>query len=351
VKGAAGRIVASVLLGAMRIAGGVLLGAALIAAGAPATAEDRLDRFRELARALDGSDADAPAAASALLDAEIVDNLAAGGVFAAPAFLEERLDAFVAAWGGLAVRVLPLERATVVALSFTELPRGSTVRVYGRRHGTPVLLTALAAEGWPAVWSLPQAGTGAGQFLVAWEGPPTSDGARPLRLEVVREDAQGVRVTWSSARELPGGLTARWYVVRGTDITIRHEARYPGRAPGCPQQAEYEDVYRLPRGGSAYVRASRREHNGWHRELHAAAAGLFAALARGDRGLASLVPDADVRRRLPPTLRHEPACDGPPGRDGTVSLPAVAGALEPWTVTFRREAGRWRLTAAAPMVP
>lgn len=343
--GAATRILCGALLG------GVLTGGAPGAALAAAPSADRLDRFRELALAIEPSSGGSLAEVYALFDGEVVESLAGGGPFASPAFLEDRLEAFAEAWGGLAVRVLPLARATVAAFSFTELPRGSAVRVYGKREGRAVLLATLVGEGWPVLQPLPRSRAGPAQFLVTWEGPPASGAVRPLRFDVVREDTMGVRVTWTSATDFPDGLTARWYGARGSVITVRHDVHHPGWAPGCDGQTEWEDVYRLPPGASAFVRASRRELNGWHREVHAAAEQLFAALARSDRApLAALVPDAALRVRLPATLRPDPACDGPPARDGRVSIPAVAGPREPWTLTFRREGGRWRLIAAAPIV-
>lgn len=320
------------------------------AAAGPA---DRLDRFRELAKGIDPSVGGPLAEIYALLDGEIVESLTSGGVFASPAFLQDRLEAFAETWGGLAVRLLPLARTTVAAFSFTELPQGSTVRVYGRGRGKPaLLLTAFEDAGWPVLRPLPQTLNGARQFLVTWEGAPAADGARPLRFDVIREEPEGVRVAWSSSALFPGRLIARWYAVRGTAITVRHEARYPGWTPGCDGQAEYEDVYRLAPGASAFGRASRRDVNAWHREVHELAERLFAALARGDRAaLGALVPDVSLRSQLPSTLRSEPACDAPPGRDGAVSIAAVAALHDPWTLTFRRTGGRWRLTAAAPMAP
>ncbi len=334
---------------------GSLLGAMLLAAIGPASAGgsvDRLDRFREVAKGIDPSVGGSLVEVYALLDGEIVESLAGGGVFASPAFLQDRLEAFTEAWGGLSVRLLPLARAMVAAFSFTELPRGSTVRVYGRSGGEAALLTAFEEEGWPVLRPLPSTRNGARQFLVTWDGAPAADGARPLRFDVVREEAANVRVAWSSSALFPEGLTARWYAVRGREITVRHAARYPGWTQGCDGQAEYEDVYRLTAGASTFARAGRREFNAWHRDVHAAAERLFAALTRGDGGsLGALVPDRSLRTRLPTTLRGEPACDVPPGRDGTVSIAAVAGQHDPWTLTFRRASGRWRLTAAARMAP
>lgn len=329
-----------------------MLGGALLAAAGPAAAADRLDRFRELAVEIDPSGGGPLGEVYALLDAEIVESLAGGGVFASPAFLEDRLEAFAEAWGGLSVRLLPLARATVAAFSFTELPQGSTVRVYGRSGGEPKLLVALEGVGWPVMRPLASTRAGARQFLLTWEGAPAGGGLRPLRFAVVREEAATVRVAWDSATLLPDGLAARWYGVRGGEITVRHAIAYPGWTAGCDGQAEYEDVYRLAPGASAFARAARREINGWHREVHAAAGRLFAALARGDRpALGALVPDPALRRRLPATLRGEPACDGSPGPDGAVSIAAVAEQRDPWTLTFRRAAGRWHLVAAEMMAP
>src|SRR5439155_14794 len=80
---------------------------------------DRLERFRELASSRlalgDLAEPDNPAEAYrdiyALLDDEIVESLASGGVFASPEFLQDRLDAFGEAWGGAQIRLARLGRA------------------------------------------------------------------------------------------------------------------------------------------------------------------------------------------------------------------------------------------------
>lgn len=332
--------------------GAVLLVAPVSPPAQAAAPPDRLDRFRELTTGIDPSEDRVLGEVYALLDGEIAESLAGGGVFASPEFVGERLEAFAETWGGLTARLLPLERTMAAAFSFTELPRGSTVRFYARSGGRSVPLTVLAEDGWPHVRPLPPGPRGVRQILVVWEGPPAPDGARAVRFDVVREDTEGARVAWSSSAIAPEGLAARWYVVRGTEIAVRHQARYPGWTPGCDGQTEYEDVYRLPRGASAFARVSRRDINGWHRDVHAAAERLFSALARGDRAaLGLLVPDGSLRARLPSGLRSEPACDGLPGRDGTAFIAAAAGERAPWTLTFGRAAGSWRLSVAAPMVP
>jgi hypothetical protein len=162
------------------------------AAASGVSPADRLDRFRELAGRIDPAVGGPLAEVYALLDGEIVESLAGGGVFASPAFLRERLEAFADAWGGLSVHLLPLERTTVAAFSFTELSHGSSVRVYGRTRGGAVLVEALAEDGWPIVRPLPSDGARASRFLVTWEGAPTADGAFPALRGRARRGA-GVR--------------------------------------------------------------------------------------------------------------------------------------------------------------
>jgi hypothetical protein len=344
-----GRIVArSMLVSALLVA--VLPSRPVGAVGAL----DRLDRFRELASTLDPDAENTLSEVYSLLDSEVIESLGTGGVFASPEFLRDRLEAFTETWGGLAVRVLPLKRAVVAAFRFTELPTGSSVRVYGRLRGEPALLAAMEGPGWPVVRPL-AARDGVSQFLVVWEGPPAANGTRPLRFDVVQGMGETIRVSWSSSAPFPEGLSARWYAVRGSEITVRYETSYPGWTRGCEGQTEAEDVYRLNPGGGVFIRASHRDVNAWHRDLHRTASRLFEALAKGDRAaLGTLVPDAALRARLPATLRGEPACDGPLGPDGIVSIAAVAGArtgAEPWSLSFRRSGGRWRLVTAAPTRP
>jgi hypothetical protein len=238
----------------------------------------------------------------------------------------------------------------IVAYHFSETPLGSSVRLYGGQAGEAKVLAVLEGPGWPSIRPLSAGGGGAALFLVVWEGPPLAHGARPLRVDLVREAGGSARTTWSSADVFAEGLTARWYTVRGVDLTVRHPAAYPGWTPGCDQQTEHEDVYRLASDGTRFTRVSRRAINGWHRDLHAAATRLLEALARGDSvALARLVRDRALRARLPRTLRREPACDAPPGPDGTVAIAALAEPRQPWTLTFRaRGKGEWQLTAAAP---
>lgn len=342
----------------------VLLALALASAtSAPAReSTDRLERFRTLAGnrhailQLGG----APRSAEdereiyALLDEEVVQNLASGGLFASEGFLQDRLEGFAEAWGGAAFRALRVGPLAVVACSLGE-GGANSVRVYGRLAGEPALLGAVRREGRPAVYALPGAPRGPLQFLVAWEGAASGRGTRELRLEVVRLRGDDVHVVWSTDTPFPEGLTARDYRVLGTDVTVRYELRYPGWTPGCEGQTEREDVYRLAPDRGALVRVGRRQINEWHAGLHEFVSRVLSALARGDRGaLVQLVPDAKLRGALPARLERDAACDARES-GGPVSVAAVEGAAgsgtgRPWTLTFARAGTRWRLTAASPML-
>lgn len=334
--------------------------AALIVAGpgAASPASDRLERFRALAASglsvaqllqADGL-SDTHREIYALLDDEIVEGLASGGVFASTAFLQDRLDAFGEAWGGAAIRVA--QAGPVLVGSFQLLGDaavGNSVRVYGRLRDETALLVAFHRPGRPVVHPLP--GGGAPHLLLVWDGPPSGRGSRALRFEVLRADGDSPAIVWTSADAFPDGLVARGHVVRGAEVRIRYELRYPGWTPGCAGQTEQEDTYRWVPATAALTRVGSRQHDAWHRDLHAEAERLFAALAAGDQArLAALVPDARLRARLP-VLSREPACDAPegPGRDA-VSVAAISAEGAPWSVSFRRAGGRWRVTGAAPVL-
>ena len=340
----------------------ILAGSVLDAAEAP----DRLDRFRQLAttrlstaQILDAEPTgdgardvgDAYREAYALLDDEIVESLASGGVFASTAFLQDRLDAFSEAWGAAVVRLTRVGPLLVGAFQLSESLNGNSVRVYGR-HGSEVqLLTTISREGRPSVYGFGLGADATAAFMVAWEGPPTGRGTRALRLDLFRPIADGVRLAWTTAELFPEGLYARSFrVVRG-DLRLRYELQYPGWTPGCEGQTEQEDVYRLVLASGKVVRLSRQQFNIWHRDLRQSVARFFTALASGDRGsIAAFVPDAQLRERLPTTLRAEPACDAPDhGNPDSVSVAAVAEHA-PWQLTFRRTGAAWRLSAATPVL-
>jgi hypothetical protein len=318
---------------------------------------DRLDRFRELATSRLGLaqivEVDAPADAFreiyAVLDDEIVDSLASGGPFASVAFLQDRLDTFAEAWGGASLRVVRAGALLIGAFVLDERTAGNSVRVYGRLGADgPAMLGALYREGRPSVSVLP--GSSDGVVVVSWEGAPSGWGTRPLRIDVLRREGDEIRLAWSTADLFAGGLRARSWSVRGAEVRIRYEVRYPGWAPGCEGQTEQEDVYRVAAAG--VTRAARRPIEPWHRELHATVQRLTSALAERDEGtVTALVPDRGLRGRLPSGLRTEPACDARVGDAGeAISVAAVAEDQRPWALTFRRQAAGWRLTGASPVL-
>ena len=338
----------------MVLVAGALASAAIAGAG---PSIDRLERFRDLAGnrlatiqlGVAPRSADDEREIEALLDDEVVQNLASGGLFASEGFLQDRLEGFAEAWGGAAFRVLRVGPLAVVACYLGEGGPNS-VRVYGRLGGEAALLGALRREGRPALHRLPGAPRDPVEFLVAWEGAFSGRGTRELRLDVVRLRGDNVTVAWSTTEAFPDGLMARTYRVRGPEVTIRYELRYPGWAPGCEGQTEGEDVYRFVGERGALVRASRRQINEWHAGLHQFVGRVLSALASGDRTtLAQLVPEAKLRGALPGKLDRDTACDAREAGD-RVSVAAVAEEGRPWTLTFLRAGARWRLTAATPML-
>lgn len=334
----------------MTLVGTTTLAAARARVG---SAPDRLERFRELASsrlALGDLDADPTEAYRdiyALLDDEIVDSLASGGVFASSEFLQDRLDAFGDAWGGAQFRLTRLGPLVVGAFRLTDAGGGNSIRVYGPLRDEAALLATLYRDGLPSVTPLAGAEP---QFLAVWEGSASGRGTRPLRIDLVRAHADGVRVSWSTASLFPDGLYARTWTIRGGEVRLRYELHYPGWTPGCEGQTEQEDVYRVVPAQAVLVRVSRHEHNAWHRDMHAAVARLFAALGAGDEtAVAAVVTDPALRARLP-ALSPEPACDATDGARETVSIAASDAQRRPWSLTFRRAGARWRLVAAAPVL-
>ncbi|MBI2216521.1 MAG: hypothetical protein HYU51_04410 [Candidatus Rokubacteria bacterium] len=324
---------------------------------ASAGAPDRLDRFRALAAtqlaagALGDDSAETYREVYALLDDEIVESLASGGVFASLGFLQDRLDTFGEVWGATVVRLVRVGDVLVGAFQLAGTPVGNSVRVYGRLDGEAALLVTFTRAGRPSVLALRQGGAKAARFLMTWEGPPTGRGTRPLRMELAHPQGDGVRVTWSTAQLFPDGLLARGWSVRGSEIRVRYEVQYPGWTPGCDGQTEQEDVYRVGSGGASVTRVARRLINPWHREFRGAVARLFDAVAAGNgNALAGLVPDAAMRRLLPPSLAPEPACDARETIGPERVSVAARDAERPWQLTFQRGPAGWRLVSAMPVL-
>src|SRR5262245_48691422 len=336
-------------------------------AGSGVDAVDRLSQVEELRSVLSATGETSPgemdaavAALFALADDEIIENLRAGEPFASAAFLQERLDGFVAAWGGASFLVQRLGAGPSGALTigvFTlpgSAPRGS-MRVYGRRGGEVARLAESTHDGSPELHRWSAARDGAPQWVATWLGGASGTGRR-LDVELWRRGGtDGVERRWTTASQFPDGVPAVGFAVKNDSVTIRYEAPYAGRKQGCPGQTELVDVYRpdARRGDLALVR--RTVLNGWHRDLHAAVGRVLAALGAGDAAaVAALVPSRAVAARLPRTLQREPACDEVgPGTPVTATVAATedrAGRLVPWSLVWRRGPKGWRLTAASPML-
>jgi hypothetical protein len=153
----------------------------------------------------------------------------------------------------------------------------------------------------------------------------------------------------------PDGVGALGFAVKDGGVSIRYEAPYAGRKPGCQGQTELIDVYREDARRGELVLVRRSVVNGWHRELQAAVGRVLVALERGDAAtLRALVPDRGLAARLPRTLSREPACDE--AVPGTPTSATVAVTEErndrrvPWSLVWRRVPAGWRLTAAMPML-
>jgi hypothetical protein len=354
----------------MRGAWAVLVALMLVSAADDGGAADRLSGVEELRGVLSTTGETAPAdldaalaALFALADDEIIENLRAGEPFASTAFIQERLDAFMAAWGGASLRVQRLgtggESGALTVGVFTlpgPAPRGS-VRVYGRRRdGDVARLAAITHDGTPELHRWAAARDGAPQFMATWLGAASGSGGRPLEIELWRRGGRdGVERQWSSAALFPDGVRALGLAVKSDGVSIRYEAPYAGRKPGCQGQTELADLYRPDVRREDLVLVRRGVVNGWHRELQAAVGRVLVALDAGDAAtLGELVPDRALAARLPRTLTREPACDeaapGTPTSATVAVTEARSGRLVPWSLVWRRTPKGWRLTAAMPML-
>jgi|KBSSwiStaDraftv2_1062776.scaffolds.fasta_scaffold31308_2 hypothetical protein len=350
--------------------GAVLAALILVSAATDGGAIDRLSRVEELRGVLSATGETAPAeldAALAMLfslaDDEIIENLAAGEPFASTAFIQERLDAFMAAWGGAGFRVHRLGAAggtgalTVGVFTLPgPAPRGF-VRVYGRRRdGEVTRLAAITHDGTPELHHWAAARDGAPQLLMTWLGAASGSDGRALEIELWRRGGRdGVERRWGSSALFPDGVQALGFAVKGDRVTIRYEAPYAGRKPGCQGQTELVDLYRPDVRRENLVLVRRGIVNGWHRELQAAVGRVLLALETGDSAtLGALVPDRALALRLPRTLTREPACDeAAPGTPTSATVAVTeerSGRRVPWSLVWRRARTGWRLTAAMPML-
>ncbi len=341
--------------------------ALVLAAAAPAwagPAGDRLDRFREIATARlsvvedtgGPLDSDSQAEMDGLLDAEVLDSLAAGGPFASIEFIRERLGAFGEVWGGASLRIEPLGGGLFAGrFRLSAKGVGNSVRLYGSAQGRPALLRAWQEDGVPEVYAWAAPTGGVAEFLVSWSDTAVGWGSWPLRLALWRVRDGVVSAVWRSVDHYPDGLWVLQVDIKPGRVSLRHEVRYPGWKPGCDVQAEQEDRYRSSPGGGLIL-VSRQVFNGWHRELGRSAARFFSAIKSGDRKtLGELAPDAALRARLPAGLVPEAACDSRNPDTPTTAIVAAAAPLPdgrraPWSLWWSRGPSGWRLTGAAPVL-
>lgn len=326
---------------------------------AGAVESDRLERFHQLAASrlgtLDLSESDAAAEVLqdiyALLDDEILENLKAGSVFASEGFLQERLKAFSEVWGGSAFQLLTLPAGdlTVGGIQLSPGAWGNSIRVYRGKGPQAEFLAAIYRPGVPHLSPMPPTRAGQGQFLAVWVGPLSPWGTPALRIELWRQEKDRVRAVWTTADLFGPDLHVLSHRVRGLEIMIYYETRYPGWKPGCERQTEQADHYRYVPASETFALTRREVLNGWHRELYAAVERLLAALRQDNRRvLSALGVTPELRRTVPDRLERDSVCDivdGPSAEVVRVSATAP-GDPRPWTLTFRRTREGWRLQSA-----
>jgi hypothetical protein len=338
---------------------------ACLTAPAPASAPDRLELFRTLARERLGAATSAAERERVvselyeLVDAEVLDSLRGGEAFSSLVFIRERLDALTEAWGGATLRVLRIPGAggrsplTIGVYTLSGVEGSGSLRLYAGTGEGATLAASSTQDGLLDAQVWPVGPDRVARVLALWSGPPAAHGVRSLRAELW-ESRERVQRAWSTVVQWPDGLWASDWRAQPGELIVRYSPPYPGWKPGCPGQTEQEDHYRLaPSGGLALAR--RQVANGWHRELGAAADRFFSALAGGDeRVLALLVPAAALRARLPRSLVPEPVCEqagaGPRGAVTVAATEVRDGRRLPWALSWTRAPAGWRLSAAAPVL-
>jgi hypothetical protein len=341
---------------------------AAVVAAVPAGAQDRLDRFRAVAREQLASAPDAAERERAvgelyeLVDGEVLDSLHGEEPFSSLVFIRDRLDAMMEAWGGATLRVLRIPAAgsrgpiTVGVYTLTGVEGSGSLRLYTGTGPGAALAAASTQDGLLDAQVWPAGADRVARVLALWSGPPAAQGVRSLRGELWESpDRDRVHRVWSTTTQWPEGLWVSDWRTQPGELVVRYQPRYPGWKPGCPAQTEQEDHFRLaPAGGLALAR--RQTSNAWHRELGASADRLFQALASDDASaLARLVPAPTLRARLPRALVPEPVCEqAPAGPRAPVTMAATEvrdGQRVPWLLswTWQRPAG-WRLSAARPVL-
>lgn len=344
---------------------------ALLLALTPArlgAAPDRLDRFRAVAREQLMTAPDAATRERAvrdlyeLVDGEVLDSLRGDEPFSSVVFIRERLDALMEAWGGATLRVVRIPAAgrrgpvTVGLYSLVGVEGSGSLRLFVGRGAGASLAAASTHDGLLEAQVWPAGPDRVVRVLALWSGPPAAHGERSLHGELWQAlEPDRMEREWSTAERDPGGLQVTEWRTQPGELVVRHQPRYPGWKPGCVDQMEQEDHYRLAADGGLAV-ARRQVTNTWRRDLGAAAEELFRAIASADaRAIARLVPATAVRARLPAVLVAEPVCEqiGPSGARGPVTMAATEvrdGRRVPWTLSWTRSPTGWRLSGARPVL-
>ena len=354
-------------MGPRSLPGALLVGLlACLGLGAPpsAGALDRLERFRTVAREHVAAAVDAAERERAvrdlyeLVDAEVLESLRGDEPFSSLVFIRERLDGLMEAWGGATLRVLRIPAArrrgplTVGLYSLTGVEGSGSLRLYTGTGAGAALAASSTQDGLLDAQVWPAGPDRVARVLALWSGPPAAHGLRALRGELWEgHERDRVERVWSTVTQWPDGLLVSDWRTQPGELVVRHQPHYPGWKPGCVDQLEQEDHYRLAASGGLTL-ARRQVTNAWRRDLGAAAEGLFRALAGDDaRALAQLVPAAALRARLPRRLVAEPVCEqiGAAGPRGPVTVAATEvrdGRRVPWALSWTRRPAGWRLSGA-----
>lgn len=346
-----------------------VLGAVLLAClAAPAPAADRLERFRQVAReqlAVGGDGADRERAIGELyevVDAEVLDSLRGDELFSSLVFIRGRLDAMMETWGGATLRVLRVPGVgsrvplTLGLYSLAGVDPSGSLRVYAGTGAGAALAASSTHDGLLDARAWPAGPDRVARVFAVWSGPPAAHGERVLHAELWEgRERDRVALAWTTTTQWPEGLRVTDWRTQAGELVVRYEPPYPGWKPGCAEQFEHEDHYRLAAAGGLAL-ARRQVANGWHRDLGMAADRLFRALAGDDpRALGQLVPAPGLRARLPRSLEPEPICEqaGPAGPRGPVTVAATelrGGRRVPWALTWMRGPAGWRVQTAAPVL-
>ena len=132
---------------------------------------------------------------------------------------------------------------------------------------------------------------------------------------------------------------------------LRAAVSRAGRRAATARPSRRTSIGSAP-GGAVVPESPARSTTPGTVSLHAAVEPPAVGARRGRRG------DAERARAGPrpsaagcrPALAFDPACDARETAGGDAVSVAAAADRHPWTLTFRRPGGRWRLTAAGPVL-